>query len=122
MASQPPGTTTCRAAAADDWATETIVYRVVFGLLGALALIAFAWIVRHRRHRYGPTLLPIVSDTIAVTAFGAAGVWTLGMGIDAIVQSSAAGSGQWLSAAPIALLAATVYAVRLARRVRQPTA
>ena len=78
--------------------------------------------MRHHRHRYGPTLLPIVSDTIAVTAFGAAGVWTLGMGIDAIVQSSAGGSGQWLSAAPIALVAATVYAVRLVRKcVSQPS-
>jgi hypothetical protein len=114
-----PGATTCSAAAADDWATETIAYRLALGVLGLLAVAVVTWSVRHRRYRYGAPLLPMVSDTVALTAFGAAGIWTLGMGVDAIVQNSADGSGQWLSAAPIALAAATFYAVRLPGGVRR---
>ena len=117
-----PGASSCRAAAVDDWATETVVYRIVLGVLGLLALAAFVWVRRHRRLPYGATLLPTVGDTVATTAFGAAGVWTLGMGIDAIVQSSGAGSGTWLSAAPIALGLAAFYAVRLTARVRHRVA
>jgi hypothetical protein len=56
-----------------------------------------------------------------LTAFGAAGVWTLGLGVDAIAVSSGHGSGQWLSAAPVALLAAAVFGLRLLGNLRGGT-
>jgi hypothetical protein len=63
-------------------------------------------------------LPPSVTDTIAVTAFGAAGLYTLWLGIDALITSSGRGWGQWLSAAPIALVAAGVFAWRLVDDLR----
>jgi hypothetical protein len=45
-------------------------------------------------------------------------VWTLGLGINAIAVTSGDGSGQWLSAAVVALIAAGVFGVRLIRDLR----
>lgn len=113
-----PAARTCRAAATADWANEVIWYRIAIGLLGVVGLLMF----RFARNRWAPNgrwavLPPAVGDTIAVTLFAIGGVWTLGMGIDAIVVGSGDGSGQWLSAAPVALLAAAVFAVRLIRDI-----
>ena len=111
----------CRDAAVADWVNEIVGYRIVVGLLGAVVLAIFL-VVRKRwtRRQRWATLPPAVSDTIAMTLFGAAGVWTLAMGIDAIVNAAGHGSGQWLSAAPVALGAAGVFGVRLIRDVRSP--
>lgn len=116
-----PAARTCRAAVTADWANEVIWYRIAIGLLGVVGLL----ILRFARKRWIPNgrwayLPPAVRDTIAVTLFAIGGVWTLGMGIDAIIVSSGNGSGQWLSAAPVALLAAAVFAVRLIRDIEPP--
>jgi len=111
-----PGARSCHQAAVADWAVETVVYRLALGVLGVAALAAFV-VLRRRWTRAGRwTSLPsTVVDTIAVTLFGAGGVWLAGLGVDAVVVASGHGAGQWLSAAPVALAAASVFGIRLWR-------
>lgn len=112
-----PGAGSCRTAAINDWAAETVSYRIALGLLGVLALLALRWVERRRATMRG--LDPLVSDTIAATIFGVAGAWALGLGVSAIVTDSGNGSGQWFSAALVALLAFGYYAARLFTRLRR---
>jgi hypothetical protein len=114
-----PAAHSCRAAATADWVNEVVWYRLALGLLGALALTVFV-VARRRSSRVrGWALLPpAISDTIAATLFCVGGVWTLGLGIDAIAVSSGDGSGQWLSAAVVALIAAGGFGIRLIRDLR----
>jgi hypothetical protein len=114
-----PAAHTCQAAATADWVNEVIWYRLALGLLGALALAVFVVARRRSGRVHGWTLLPpAVSDTIAATLFCVGGVWTLGLGINAIAVASGDGSGQWLSAAVVALVAAGVFGIRLIRDLR----
>ena len=110
-----PSAPTCQAAALNDWALETIVYRVAFGILGLIALgVYFLMRPVARTHGIGP-LPRTISDTIAATLFGVAGLWTLGMGIDAGVLHQ--GWGQWISAAAVSLPVGVFFGLRLLRRV-----
>ncbi len=114
-----PHAGSCARAAMADWANETVVYRVAFGVLGLVALGALR-IGRHRLfplRRWAPLPATVV-DTIATTIFAVSGVWLAGLGIDALVVSSAQGSGQWLSAAGVALGAASVFGAHLLRDLR----
>jgi hypothetical protein len=43
------------------------------------------------------------------------------MAVDAVVVASGHGAGQWLSAAPVALGLAAVFALRLIRDLRAPS-
>jgi hypothetical protein len=114
-----PSAHTCRAAATADWVGEVIWYRLALGLLGALALAVFAVVRRRSSKAHAWSLLPpTISDTIAATLFCVGGVWTLALGINAIAVSSGDGSGQWLSAAVAALVAAGIFGVRLIRDLR----
>jgi hypothetical protein len=114
-----PAAHTCRAAATADWVNEVIWYRLALGLLGTLALAVFVVIRRRSSRVHGWALLPpAVSDAIAATLFCVGGLWTLGLGINAIAATSGDGSGQWLSAAVVALIAAAVFGVRLIRDLR----
>lgn len=114
-----PSAHTCRDAAVADWVDEVVGYRIAIGVLGLVAVGAFAWLRRRSRDSSRwTTLPPTVGNTFAVTGFAVAGVWTLGMGIDLIVVDSGNGSGQWLSAAPVALTAAAVFGCRLVRNLR----
>lgn len=110
-----PGAGSCRNAAVADWAAETVFYRLAAGLLGAVCVLAYVWL---RRRGGWNELPPAVSDTVALTLFAAAGVWTLAMGIDAFSVSAGNGSGQWLSAAPVALVAAAVFGWRVLTDLR----
>lgn len=112
------GGTDCRAAALSDWAFETIWYRIAFGVFGAAALLSYRWLAKRRSWRGG--LSPVVNETIAITLFLCAAIWTLGMGIDATVVSAGHGSGQWFSATLIAAVAASILARRLTTRLRDP--
>jgi hypothetical protein len=114
-----PSAHTCRAAATADWVYEVIWYRLALGLLGAVALAVFLAARQRSRRMHDWSLLPpAISDTIAATVFCIGGVWTLGLGIDAIAVSSGDGSGQWLSAAVVALIATAIFGVRLIRDLR----
>jgi len=117
-----PGARSCHDAAIADWVDEVVGYRLIVGLLGAAALAVFI-LLRKRwlRQRRWATLPGEVTNTIAVTLFGVAGLWTLGMGIDAMLVSAGNGSGQWLSAAPVALAAAVLFGIRLVRDIRNPS-
>ncbi len=111
-----PDAHSCVRAALDDWASETVGYRVVFGMLGLIAIGLFLL----ARSRWSPArrwlgLPPAVANTIATTLFGISGVWLAGLGIDALIVSSGHGAGQWLSAAPVALAGAVVFGFRLLR-------
>ena len=93
-----------------------------FGVKVIVGLVALAglWLARRRwfpAHRWA--LLPsTVVDTIATTIFALSGAWLAGLGVDAWVVSAGYGSGQWLSAAPVALVAAAVFGTRLLRDLR----
>ncbi|MDQ6696111.1 MAG: permease prefix domain 1-containing protein [Actinomycetota bacterium] len=120
LVSSPPGTS-CAQAGLADWANDTVLFRLLAGALGVLALLALRLVRRRWSHieRSGG-LPPIVVNTTAVAAFGTAGVWLAGMGIDAVVISSGHAAGQWLSAAPVALGLAVVFGRRLLCELREP--
>jgi len=111
----------CRAAAISDWASETVVYRIAAGVLGVIALVLYAIATRRRGTKPKPGLEPMVTESIATTLFVVAAIGTLGLGLGALISSSGSGAGQWLSATPVALAAATIFGSRLARRLREPT-
>lgn len=109
-------TVSCRAAALDDWAFDTVAFRIALGVLGLLALAAFLLLRRTTRGRALGLLPGTISDTIAAGAFGVAAVATLGLGVDALAVHQAA--GQWFSAAVVAIPLAAVFGVRLLSRLR----
>jgi hypothetical protein len=115
-----PGAHTCATAAASDWAAETVYYRLALGLLGVIGLVVVQRILRSRRFAHGAMLPAAIQDTIAVSLFAAAGFATLAMGVDSVVASAGTGSGQWLSAALVAFVAAAAFGIRLFRTVRNP--
>jgi hypothetical protein len=111
-----PHAGSCARAAMADWANETVVSRVAFGILGLVALAAL-WLARRRLlagYRWDQLPATVV-DTIATVLFGLSATWMGGLGIDALAVSSGHGSGQWLSAALVALGAAGVFGTRLLR-------
>jgi hypothetical protein len=117
LAGDPVGS--CRDAAVADWAAETVVYRIAAGVLGVVCLLVYVGLRRRGMRNGRWVALPTaVTDTIAVTLFAAAGLGTLGLGVEAIAGSSGHGSGQWLSAAPVALAATAVFGLRLLRDLR----
>jgi len=110
-----PGAHSCYQAALSDWAGEVVGFRLVAGVLGAVALAAYFLV----RRRFAHELLPAaVVDTIAVTLFGVSGAWMLGLGVDWLLVGGN-GAGQWLGAAPVALALAVFYGFRLLRDVRR---
>lgn len=115
-----PTAPSCRDAAVADWVWEVIGYRIVLGVLGAIALVGYLLLRRRWTRRNAWAILPAsVSDTIALVLFGIATAWTLALGVDAIVVNAGHGAGQWLSATPVALTAGAVFAVRLIRDLRE---
>lgn len=118
-----PHAHTCAQAALSDWTWEIIGYRIAFGVLGALALAALS-LARRRslRFRTWSPLPETVLDTIGTTIFGIAAVWLVGLvGVDAWIVGGGRGVGFWLSAAPVALVGAVVFGLRLVRDL-EPTA
>jgi hypothetical protein len=114
-----PHAGSCAQAAMADWANEIVAYRVALGVLG-LAALACLWLAQRRwlpAHRWAP-LPSTVVDTLATTIFSASGIWLAALGVDAWVVSGGHGSGQWLSAAPVALVGAAVFGTRLLRDLR----
>lgn len=114
-----PGAASCRDAAVADWANETVAYRIAAGILGVTCLLGYAWV----RHRSSPGnreqgLPRAVSDAIGVTAFAGGAAWTLVMGLQMVTTAHGQGSGQWLSAAPVALVGVVVFGLRLLSDLR----
>lgn len=114
-----PGAHSCYQAALSDWASEIVGFRLIAGVAGLVALAAF-YLVRRRwtsRQRFETLPAPVV-DTIAVTLFGLAGAWMLGLGVDWLAVGHN-GAGQWLGAAPVALALGGYYGFRLLRDLQQ---
>jgi hypothetical protein len=107
----------CHDAAIADWINEVVWYRVAIGVLGLVAVGAFMLLQRRTSRRV--VLLPrAICDTVAVTLFSGAALWTAGMGVDLVIIDSGHGSGQWFSAALVAVPAAAIFGTRLARTLR----
>jgi HAAS len=115
-----PTASSCREAAVTDWAAETVAYRIAAGIVGIGLLLAYSWVRRRAAVGCGrsTTLPDQVSNTMGLTLFGAAGLWMVALGVDAIVVSSGRGSGQWFSAAPVAVVTAALFGRRLLRDLR----
>jgi hypothetical protein len=116
-----PHAATCAQAALDDWAWETVGYRIALGVLGLAALGVL--LVARRRWSAARAWMPLpntVVDTVSTTVFLGAGVWLAGLGVDALVVRSGHGAGMWLSAAPVALAVGAVSGLRLVRDLTQP--
>jgi hypothetical protein len=116
-----PGAVTCKAAAISDWANEAVYYRIAGGVVGVAAVLV-AWLLVRRTTARQPLLDARVTDTVGAVAFATAAVWTLGMGVDSIVVESGRGSGQWFSAAPVALAGAVFFGLHLLRELRSAPA
>ncbi len=115
-----PAAHSCRDAAVSDWAAETVFYRIAVGLLGVICVVAYRWVRRRPAGRRGPSALPSpVSSALAAAIFGAAAIWTLALGLQDVVTTSGHGSGQWLSAALVAGVAALVFGMRLLADLRE---
>lgn len=110
-----PSTHSCYQAALADWRWEIVAYRLAAGVVGLVALAAYFGL--RRRRRFG-NLPASVVDTIAVTLFGASGVFLLGLGVDWSIQH-VNGAGQWLGAAPVALALALYFGLRLVGDLRR---
>ena len=108
-----PSAASCHDAALNDWANETVYYRLAVGVLGILAVLGYAAVRRRRSHR--PALNPLVTDTAATVLWTGAAVVLFALGVDALVISAGDGAGQWLSAAPVALVAALWYGTKLTK-------
>jgi len=86
---QDPSARTCYQAALRDWTFETVTYRGALSILGVLAIVAFIILRRRWSRRNLATALPrSMTDAVAFTVFGAAGIWLVGLGIDAIAVNS----------------------------------
>jgi hypothetical protein len=115
-----PTSATCAQAGLKDWVGDTILFRLVAGILGLVAFGLFFAARRRWSQRGRYSELPaVVVETIAVVAFGSAAIWLTVAGIDAVLVSSGHGAGQWLSAAPIALALSLAFGLRLLRDLRR---
>jgi hypothetical protein len=113
-----PGAHSCYQAALSAWALDTILIRGAVGVLGALSIAAFLVLRRRSPGPRASSLPAAVVDTVALTLFAIAGIWLLGLGVDAIVVASGHGAGQWLGAAPVALASAGFFGFRLLLQLR----
>ena len=116
-----PHARTCLDAAATHHYGEVVEYRVAAGVLG---IIGFGiWLVLRRRwHRHALNAVSVMPATfvpaIGAAMFGFVGAALSLQAIGSLKFGRNSGAGQWLSAAPIALLAAAGFAVILVRRLR----
>ena len=118
-----PLTNSCRSAALADWAAETVYYRIGLGVLGLIALAVFATVRRRHSAARGALLLPALTvETTGFVLFLLAAVGTMAAGVDALLVAGGDGSGQWFSAAPVALGAALGFGWRVLRHLRSPVA
>lgn len=110
-----PRSQTCLGPAMAVLSDRLVEPRILAGVGGLVVLVALL-VFRHRKsatHVGAWEPLPaLVTDSIAATAFAGAGLALLGFGASSLADGGF-GAGQWLSAAPVALLAACFYGGRL---------
>jgi hypothetical protein len=134
VAGDPPGTTysparcadfleyaphahTCEQAATEHHYAEVVEYRLAVGLLGLLILGVATRVRRRQAELFATDRLPVAfDDTVAATAFAAASVGLLGIGVDQLALAHD-GAGEWLSGGIVALLATVVFTARFVQRV-----
>ena len=116
-----PGESTCAAAAARHHTDEVETSRVAAGVLGILAL--GAWAIVRRRWRTTPAvgaLPPALVPAVGASVFGVASLALASEAMQSIGWHSASGLGQWLSASVVAALVAAAFAIALVRALRTP--
>lgn len=115
-----PSTHSCYHAALADWAGETVANRALLGILGAIAIGTFLWLRRRWSGRHLATGLPrAMVNAIGLTIFSAASLGLTARGINSIVvHTSSTGAGQDLGTAPVLLILAAVFGLRLLQDLR----
>jgi hypothetical protein len=109
----------CARAALAEHVSDGLLQRFAAGVAGLVLLAALAWRIRRQGRSIGQVLgAPLVS-IVGATAFGAAGAVLLAMGVDAVRVSGGNGAGQWFSAGGVSMIAAGLFAVSAARRLRE---
>jgi uncharacterized protein (DUF697 family) len=103
-----PAATTCREAATIHHDAEIVDYRIAAGVLGLLALGAYAF-ARRRRWTETPDLPSAFTSTIGATAFGLAAVALLGSSLNQVVLGERAGVGQDLSGGIVSAVVAAAF-------------
>jgi hypothetical protein len=119
LAPQEPS---CRSAAARHHTDEVETSRIAAGVLGLLGFAA--WAVLRRRWRATPAtgaLPPALVPGIGSAVFGVATLALASASLSNIGWSSAAGLGQWLSAAVVSGVVAVGFGLALLRSLRRPT-
>jgi hypothetical protein len=111
-----PHAPTCTAAYIAESMADGLQLRYAAGVLGlALALALLLW----RRWRpVRPVMPAVVPAFAALVAFGLVGIGLLALGLDQVRIADGHGSGQWLSAAVVALPIAGYYLWRFVSRLR----
>jgi hypothetical protein len=105
------------AAALHHWG-EVVEYRVAAGVLGLLVLGGYRlWRRRGREAGYLGVLPDAFAATVATSLYGVAAAVLLLETLNGFVLGRDAGSGQYLSAAIVALVMAAVYGATLSRSV-----
>ena len=112
-----PRAHSCEQAATIHHFGEVVNYRIAAGVLGVILLAGIALLRRRHSSWLAADRLPTAFDeTVAVIAFGGAGTWLLGFGVDQAAQGYQ-GSGTYLSGGIVAALAAIWLAARFLRKV-----
>ncbi len=107
-----PSAATCASAALLEGRDDALFQRFALGVLGCLMLLISAvWSRRVRRD--APIDLRMPSALIAIAAFGLAGIFLTGYGLDRAVQNT--GAGQWLASGGVSLAFAIAYLITLLR-------
>ena len=112
----------CAAAAARHHTDEVETYRIAAGVVGAVFLAVRKLARRRWPHLVDLDLPASTTSAVAATAFAFGLVIIAAQASAGIDAGTAAGLGQWLSAAIIALAFMTIFTHRFVHRLRHPLA
>jgi hypothetical protein len=117
-----PSARDCVTAMTADHARDFLISAGLCGLIGVVAIAAYAMLKRRWSSPAIATSLPRATEDVvgAVLALGVA-VVLVSQGIDAVLVTHGNGAGEPFSLAPPAFLAATLFTVRARRGLRRPT-
>ncbi len=106
-----PDAHSCARAALAENLSDGLFQRFAAGIVGLVVLTWWMQRMQTRARSFWSLLSTPLVSIVAATAFGAAGLVLLALGIDAARVDAGNGAGQWFSAAGVSLLAAGLFAV-----------